>query len=544
MNRQQNQGIPDPSSLAYAAIYARVSTEDQGKGFSIPTQIEACRKLAAREGYTVPESHILVDEGISGTTMDRPDLRKLRDLVTSKAIAAAIVYDPDRLSRNLGHQLLLAEEFERASVKLLIVSHPLEQGPEGWLFFQMRGALAEYERAKIQERTQRGRMGRAKAGHVWGGEVKLGYRAIREPHKASWDIDEDEAALVRRIFQMALEGMSQWAIAVHLTREHIPTRRDRTRGSPKRRGVGVWTPSTIHRILTYEGYTGRWFYGKYKRTSRTRRVLRDRAEWIEVAIPAIIDDATFQAVQRQLATNRATSRRNRKYDYLLTGGRLRCGQCGRAMSGRTSRSKFRYYRCASWSNGAEPSGRCYGEPRVDEIDSHVWAAVVRLLEQPELIAQEVQRQHDTADDQRAEVQQELTLIEAGLTKCEREQQKWEQAYVDDAIDLADFKAKKAEVEARRQSLLRQRAEADAKLESIGQAVEQVEALIDYCRRAGEMLQTFEYAEKRQALETLSIRATWTPGQPLAIEGTIPMGDIVLMPSKWAHLPSVRHTWSI
>jgi site-specific DNA recombinase len=126
-----------------AAIYVRVSTEDQGKGFSIPTQIDACQKLAEREGYTVPEGHILVDEGISGTTMERPGLRQMREFVHAQAIAAVIVYDPDRLSRNLGHQLLLAEEFERAGVKLLIVSHPLEQGPEGWLFFQMRGALAE-----------------------------------------------------------------------------------------------------------------------------------------------------------------------------------------------------------------------------------------------------------------------------------------------------------------------------------------------------------------------------------------------------------------
>src|SRR5687767_14020609 len=160
----------------HAAIYARVSTEDQGKGFSIPTQIEACQKLADHEGYTVAEASVLVDEGISGTTMDRPNLRKLRDLVNTHAIAAAIVYDPDRLSRNLGHQLLLAEEFERADVKLLIVSHPMEQGPEGWLFFQMRGALAEYERAKLLERTQRGRLGRAKAGYVNGGRVPLGYR--------------------------------------------------------------------------------------------------------------------------------------------------------------------------------------------------------------------------------------------------------------------------------------------------------------------------------------------------------------------------------
>jgi hypothetical protein len=128
--------------VKYAAVYARVSTEDQGKGFSIPTQLEACQKLAAQEGYTVPEGYVLIDEGISGTTMDRPALRKLRDLVNTKAIAAATVIDPDRLSRNLGHQLLLAEEFERAGVKLLIVSHPMEAGPEGWMFFQMRGAAA------------------------------------------------------------------------------------------------------------------------------------------------------------------------------------------------------------------------------------------------------------------------------------------------------------------------------------------------------------------------------------------------------------------
>jgi site-specific DNA recombinase len=66
------------NDMKYAAIYARVSTEDQGKGFSIPTQIDACQQLAARAGYTVPESYMLIDEGISGTTMDRPGWRRLR----------------------------------------------------------------------------------------------------------------------------------------------------------------------------------------------------------------------------------------------------------------------------------------------------------------------------------------------------------------------------------------------------------------------------------------------------------------------------------
>jgi DNA invertase Pin-like site-specific DNA recombinase len=102
VSRPQDHGGLKAPDLIYAAIYARVSTEDQGKGFSIPTQIEAGQKLADREGYTVPEAYVLVDEGISATTMDRPNLRKLRDLVNARAIQAVIVYDPDRLSRNPG----------------------------------------------------------------------------------------------------------------------------------------------------------------------------------------------------------------------------------------------------------------------------------------------------------------------------------------------------------------------------------------------------------------------------------------------------------
>jgi site-specific DNA recombinase len=133
-----------------------------------------------------------------------------------------VVYDPDRLPRNLEHQLLLAEEFEQASIMLLIISHPLEQGPEGWRFFQMRGALAEYERAKTQERTKCGMLGRAKVGNPWGGQAPLGYAAIREARRAWWEIDEEAAALVRRIFAMCLSGMSTYGITEQLSRARVP----------------------------------------------------------------------------------------------------------------------------------------------------------------------------------------------------------------------------------------------------------------------------------------------------------------------------------
>jgi site-specific DNA recombinase len=279
----QSKVYPPVGPLAetkFAAIYARVSTEDQGKGFSIPTQIEASQKLAEREGYLVSETFVLVDEGISGTTIDRPGLRTLRDLVNTKAITAVVVYDPDRLSRNLGHQLLLAEEFERASVKLLIVSHPMEQGPEGWLFFQMRGALAEYERAKILERVNRGMKGRATKGYPNGGQVPLGYRYIMKPHQGHWEIDADEVKLVRRIFAMCLAGVPVRAIARQLTAEGVPTRLDRRprTGGRKRNGEGVWSFSSVHHILCNEAYTGRAYFGRKQRLTKTVCRLRDKDE--------------------------------------------------------------------------------------------------------------------------------------------------------------------------------------------------------------------------------------------------------------------------
>jgi site-specific DNA recombinase len=513
--------LNDNHEPKYATIYARVSTEDQGKGFSIPTQLEACQKLAEREGYTVPESHILVDEGISGTTIDRPGLRKLRALVNARAIAAVIVYDPDRLSRNLGHQLLLAEEFERAGVKLFIVSHPMEQGPEGWLFFQMRGALAEYERAKLMERTHRGRTGRAQAGNPWGGQVPLGYRAVREPHQARWEIDEDEAVVVRRIFAMCLSGMSTYAIALQLSRERLLTR-----GNGRRiLKPGIWQASSVHRMLTNEAYAGQTYWGKYQRTGKTTRRLRPREEWIAIQVPPILDQATFHAAQHQLQRNRELSPRNKKREYLLSGGRLRCGRCGRAMTGGAYRATKRY-RCSSLGQVLDPEARCYGQVKADEVEPQVWAAIVRVLEQPEIIAAEVRRQQASADDQRAEIRQELTRIETALATCDREAQRWADAYAGEVINLAELKAYRAEIDTRRQRLRAEIDERQTKLKMLGEALAHVEALTGYCARVRQQLQTFDNTEKRLAMEALKIRVIWRPGEPLAIEGSILLGDII------------------
>ena len=524
----------------YAAIYARVSTEDQVKGFSIPTQLEACQKLAEREGYTVPQDHVLMDEGISGTTMDRPGLRKVRDLVNTKAIAAVTVIDPDRLSRNLGHQLLLAEEFERANVKLLIVSHPMEPGPEGWMFFQMRGALAEYERAKLLERTRRGKVGRIQAGYAWGSGVPFGYRYVGEPRKGRWEVDDDEAAIVCRIFALCIGGMATRAIATQLTRERLPTPSERSGARRTRKALppGVWGQQTVLQMLRNTAYKGEAVWGKQQNVTKTTRRPRPEHEWVHLTVPPILDAATFDVAQEALKSHQRNAARNRKHEYLLFGGRLRCGRCGRGMSSLCRARQYRYYVCNSQHQLLDPSLRCRGSVRADVIEPEVWGTVLRVLDQPELIAAEVARQEAHADEQRAHIGRQVALIEGALAKCDREAQRWADAYAGEVINLLELKAYRAEIAARCQSLQSERDACQQKLEAIVAAVLHVDALTAYCARVRQQLQTFDQAEKRVAIEALDIRVSWIPGQPLAIQGTIPMRQIAAIPSRSSVPPTL------
>jgi hypothetical protein len=118
----------------------------------------------------------------------------------------------------------------------------------------------------------------------------------------------------------------------------------------------------------------------------------------------------------------------------------------------------------------------------------------------------------------------LSLVEDALAKCAREEQRWAQAYAAQVISIDEIKGYRAEIGARRESLIEQRQVLETRQQTIGQVVEHVEALIGYCERVRQRLQTFDAAEKRLAFEALNVRVTWTPGQPLAIKGTTPFHE--------------------
>jgi site-specific DNA recombinase len=515
--------VPRQSTEKNACIYARVSTTDQAdNGYSLPTQIEACHALAAQQEYHVDPAHLFTDD-YTGTSLNRPQLRRLRELVRSGAVQTVLVHDLDRLSRRLVHQLILTEEFERAGVALLVVTMPRDtKTPEGQLLVNVQSVLAEYEREKLRERTLRGLRGRAQAGKPPGGTVPLGYRY----HNERYEIDEGEARLVRRIFAMYIEeGLSINAIVKRLTAERVPTHSDRRQRHQKKLGVGIWHGARVHGVLTSETYIGTLYYNKTERIAsaanpdkKTRWRQRPREEWIEIPVPPIITQGVFDATQAQTRRNAAQSRRNMKYDYLLSG-RLVCGACKRRMHGQCDvRTMRRFYKCTRPPWQLETP--CRGEINAETLEATVWHAVEAALNNPALITDEVADRHAHAGEQHGELVREREALERQLARCERDMVKWEAAYLDEVIDLADFKVKKADITTQQAALEAEVARVIVQRQQLEQHEAQTTMLESYITRVRDQLTTFTFAEKRKALEPLNIMVTWHRPNRFEIAGNI------------------------
>jgi site-specific DNA recombinase len=146
------------------AFYARVSSEQQTSTQTIRSQVAALRQRILEDGLVLLPEHEFMDEGYSGATLLRPALEGLRDLIATGVLDCVYVHSPDRLARQYAYQVLLVDEWQRAGVAVIFLNRALGQSPEDDLLLQVQGMVAEYERAKILERSRRGKRHTAQAG--------------------------------------------------------------------------------------------------------------------------------------------------------------------------------------------------------------------------------------------------------------------------------------------------------------------------------------------------------------------------------------------
>ena len=171
--------------MRMAAIYARVSSEQQREANTISSQTASLIEFAQVHDLEVPKEWVFEDDGYSGATLERPGLERVRDLAAAGQIQVVLAYAPDRLSRKYAYQILLIEELARNGVETLFIKAPQGSSAEDQLLVQFQGMIAEYERAQILERSRRGKRHRAQSGEVsvMSG-APYGYRYVRKTDEA------------------------------------------------------------------------------------------------------------------------------------------------------------------------------------------------------------------------------------------------------------------------------------------------------------------------------------------------------------------------
>lgn len=402
------------------ALYARVSSEQQTRGNTVASQLAALREQVSAAGLTVEPDDEFVDEGYSGTTLLRPALERLRDVVAAGVVDQVHVLAPDRLARRYAYQVLLVEEFRRAGAEIVFANRPIGSSAEDDLLLQVQGMIAEYERAKILERGRRGRRHAARSGLVSAlGKVPYGYRYVAKDAGggvARVDVAPDEARWVRLMFAwIGLDRLSLREVARRLYEAGVPTSTGKAR----------WDGTTIALMLRNTAYIGRAVFGRshvvpaaprlrplrgHPHPSRrpNSRVRVPHDEWIEIPMPALVDPAVFEAAQMQLDENRRRRRELRRRPGWLLQGLVVCRRCGygfygkmaRGMVGGRQTADYGYYRCPG-TDAHRFGGQAVCDNksvRSDRLEAAVWDEVRSVLEAPERVAAEHRRRLSAARD--------------------------------------------------------------------------------------------------------------------------------------------------
>lgn len=513
--------------MKQAAMYVRVSTQRQKEEATIESQKGLLVQFARSKGFEISSDWTFEDNGVSGSTLARPALDKLRDYAAEGLFDHVFVLSPDRLSRKYAYQAILIDEFKSNNVTLVFQNSPNPQTAADNLLLQMQGMFAEYERAQIAERSRRGKKHKAKHGHVSVlSNAPYGYRYIKGTKELSsyFEVIEKEATVVKVIFDLYVkERFSISKIKEHLSSKQIKSAQ----------GKLEWSRSSIDNVLNNSTYQGIAYYGKREKSEpdpmrlasrRTRlkggykakksHCKRDKSEWIEIPVPAIIDPEIFEAAQELLKRNKRQSLRNSKPGSLLQG-LISCKECGYGFISVVSGKKtngYSYYRCNGIDKCTNPG------IQMARLDQTIWNSIISMLETPDLIQQEVERR--LSDLENAPMRQKEKLLEGKLMKLEVESNRLLDAYQNECVDILELKERMGRIKREKNNTIREIEQVRTGL-SKKQLLELNEAVSYFSKQlriSGEIL---ELEEKRKILRML-IQGIQIGKDGITVEHIIPL----------------------
>jgi len=364
--------------------YIRVSTEKQVMGYSIEGQITQIEQYCQFNGYELVD--IYADRGISGKSMNRPELQRMLNDAKNGKLDCVMVYKTNRLARNTSDLLTIVEELHRQNVEFFSLSERMEvKNSTGKLMLQILASFSEFERNTILENIYTGQRQRALEGY-YQGNLPLGYNNIPD-NKKELMINQHEANIVKYIFESYAKGHGYRKIANALNHKGYVTKK----GNP-------FSISAVTYILSNPFYIGKIQFAKYKDwNDKRRKGLNDKPVIAEGKHTPIISQSLWDKVQARKKQVSKKPQVHGKGTNLLTGI-IACPQCSASMSASITvntlkdgtKKRIRYYSCSNFRN--KGSKVCSANSvRADVIEKYVMDQILEIVKSDKVLKQVVER---------------------------------------------------------------------------------------------------------------------------------------------------------
>ncbi|MCK4415193.1 MAG: recombinase family protein [Candidatus Eisenbacteria sp.] len=495
-----------------AAVYMRVSTEEQREKQTIKTQRQFAEQYCALHKIRIARTY--EDDGITGTLPlgQRPAGAKLLADARQGLFDTVLLYKLDRLGRDALVTLSAVRDLEACGAKAKSMTEHFDSSdPSGRFMLTVLSGVGGLERDTFMERSRAGTERLAREGAWLGGIVAYGYRVEGRREHARLVISDDplpglplsEADVIRKIFNLsAKEGWSCIQIAKHLTKLGIPPSytlngRKVKRAKRKQATAGVWWPGRIRNIITNTTYRGTHYYGR--RTKKQRDV-------IERQVPPVVTEQIWNLAQVTLKKNRINATRNSTRPYLLRC-LIKCGVCGLTYGGSCARGGKARYVCNGKRQRRGTFGKigqsCSSMGIPAEIEAVVWSDVEEFLRDPGEVLRTLSEQCEDMDSRRSEANQEVELIEGQLADKDQERTRILTLFRKGTIEEALLEQQMAAIEKERTDLAEALEGARQRLRGLTQAttdLDSVETLL--AELNGRLNGPLTFELKRELVETL------------------------------------------
>jgi len=507
-----------------AALYLRVSTDEQLEGYGLSMQEERLRAYVVSQGnYELKDEYIYKEEGYSGALSieERPELKRLFIDAEQKKFDLVLVLKLDRFFRNSRLLLNALHQLNSYGVNFSSVTEPFDTSNSyGRFALQMMGANAELERETIKERTQGGRRMAAKSGKwVWG-PPPYGYKLDEKTKKLK--LVPEEEKWVKKFFEwIANEKLSLSVVQSRANSLKVPCYKSRKRKREELKGY--WHKKSIARIISNPIYTGTAYFYRFKRNFKGLTSLIDTSlqynkdQWIVLKVPPVVSQEMFDKCQQQLLKNREMASRNLKHSYLFNKV-VYCGKCGLKLFAGTKLPKkdthnaHKFYhgvnRSDKWQKAVLSAKRCdycgdIAESRLEPI----WDTIKSLLENPDYMFKKLRRyieRSSVGDDNNAK----LSMLDKSLGSLIKKERRLDQVYLEsEAIDYDDYKKNRANIKKEKEKIRHEILLLKQKMLQKDEIESKIEALKNLYDKLKEMREEMPYEQKSKMIHRLIKRVT-------------------------------------